>query len=248
MLWCCAAETEVATVVTVPTVSAWDADAASQAEVEQAAVEQAAVEQAAAVDSPDIETPVASPAVPAPPPKAEEPQALQEFNASLVRVNEKSPFGWAIDMLNPGALYIESLGSYASTAADRYNESAPAGEDIRPGDYITRVNGASGSAQQLGELLTASSQPQVTIQRPSAYVASLSKGDKPLGVDLNFTTKGRSLYIVGVREGAVREQAPEVSQGHRILRVNGHAAPPKDMIEALKGSTLKIDILRAPVV
>jgi len=235
MFCCCAQETGQADVVV-------EAPGVSQAEVEPTALGQAA-----GADALEVEAPAASPPVPAPPPKAEERQAPQEFDAVLQRGAEQS-FGWGLDTLHPDALYVDHLSGDASSPVAMYNASAPAGKDIRPGDYITRIDGASGPAQRLGELLAESLQPKVTIQRTSTFAVELTRGGKPLGLDLNYSAKGKSLYIVSVRGGAVKEQAPEVSQGQRILNVNGKTLPPKELIAALADSSLKINILRSPVV
>jgi len=174
-------------------------------------------------------------------------QAPQEFRAVLKRGADE-PFGWCLDILYPDALYVESLPGHASSAVAKYDASAPAGKDIRAGDYITRINGAPGSAKSLGELLGESLKPQVTIQRPSTYVVELTRDGKSLGLDLNYSAKGTSLYIGSVRDGVVKQQAPEVSQGDRILNLDGHTLPPEAFISAMKGAKLKLTILKAPVV
>jgi len=226
MFCCCAQEGETAAIVIVDKKSVWEASAVSQAEaaqLEQSAFEQA--KEAAALE------------------QAKDRQGPQEFHAVLKRGTVEEPFGWS-----PDALYVDSLPGGAKTAVAKYNASARAGEDIRSGVYITRVNGASGSAMSLAELLSESLQAQVTIQRPSTYVVELTRGDKPLGLDLNYSAKGTNLYIVSVRDGVVKQQAPEVSQGDRILNLDGHTLPPEAFISAMKGAKLKLTILKAPVV
>jgi len=242
MFCCCAQEPDQAEVVAVPKTSGWEAASVSQAEVEPTALGQAA-----GADAPEVEAPAASPPVPAPPPKAEERQAPQEFHVVLQRGADQ-PFGWSLDTLHPDALYVDLLSGDASSPVAKYNASAPAGKDIRPGDYITRIDGASGPAQSLGELLSESLQPKVTIQRTSTFAVELTRDGKPLGLDLNYSAKGKSLYIVSVRGGVVKEKAPDVSQGHRIVNVNGKALPPQELIAALAGSSLKIELRRGPAV
>jgi len=229
-LCCCVQETDKATVVHVPSV--WEAPPA------EAEAEVRVVEEAAAVDAAKVEAPAAPPAV----------SATQNFDAVLERPASNAPFGWGLDMLCPDALQIESLSAVADAAATRYNASAPAGRDIRVGDYITRVNGEAGSAKSLSEALVKNATCRVTIQRPGTYAVELAKGGKPLGVDLNYTTRGMTVYIVSIRDGVFKEQAPQVTKGQRIVSVNGKALPPREMIEALKNPWLKLELSVAPVV
>jgi len=241
---CCAAETEKATVVHVPSVAVWEAP---PAEVEP---EVNVVEEAAAVAAPKVEAPAAPPAPPPAPPAPPAFSPTGDFDAVLERppASTRTPFGWGLDMLCPDALHIESLSGDPTAAVTRYNASAPAGKDIRVGDYIIRVNGAAGSAKSLGEALLKHSTAQVTVQRPKKVAVEIKKGDKALGVDLNYTAQGKSIYVVSIRDGVIKEQVPEVGKGQRIVSVNGKASSPKEMIEALKTPWVKLELSAAPVV
>uniref|UniRef100_A0A7S2N3D7 PDZ domain-containing protein n=1 Tax=Zooxanthella nutricula TaxID=1333877 RepID=A0A7S2N3D7_9DINO len=236
-LCCCVQETDKATVVHVPSVAVWEAPLA------EAEAEVRVVEEAAAVDAPKVEAPAAPPAPPASSPTGDFDAVLERPSAST-----RTPFGWGLDMLCPDALHIESLSGDPTAAVTRYNASAPAGRDIRVGDYIIRVNGAAGSAKSLGEALLKHSTAQVTVQRPKTYAVEIKKGDKALGVDLNYTTQGKSIYVVSIRDGVIKEQVPEVGKGQRIVSVNGKASSPKEMIEALKTPWVKLELSAAPVV
>uniref|UniRef100_A0A7S2NRR5 PDZ domain-containing protein n=1 Tax=Zooxanthella nutricula TaxID=1333877 RepID=A0A7S2NRR5_9DINO len=235
MFCCCATEAQQVEAVAVQKVALWETPTEAEAQVTVEA-------EPAIVDAPEDEAPV----VPADPPKVEQRQAPQSFDAVLERPASGLPFGWALDMLHPDALHVESLTGDANAAVTTYNASAPGGFDIRAGDYITRVNGSAGSAKNLGDLLVKSQPAQVSIQRPATYVIEIAKGDRPLGVDLNYTTKGSSVYITNVRDGVISEQAPGVRKGHRIVSVGGKALPPKEMVDALRSSKMKIEFLAPP--
>jgi len=184
---------------------------------------------------------------PAPPPKQAE---APTFDVVLERPTQRAAFGWTLDMLSAKALHIEALAGDPAAAVARYNAGAPAGLDIRAGDFITKVNGVSDTAKSLGDTLAKQTKATVTIQRPETYIVEMNQVNKALGVDLNYTTNGKMLHIGGISDdGAMKEKAPQVSIGDWIATVNGQTMAPKELVAALKGGpSLQLEMVKAPKV
>merc|ERR1712232_217875 len=78
-----------------------------------------------------------------------------------------------------------------------YNKKAVADLQIKPGDFITKVNGVSGDIKKIAAQALEDLDLEITIRRPMEFVIKLDKesSDAELGLNLDYIDLGMSLLI-----------------------------------------------------
>lgn len=160
------------------------------------------------------------------------------------------PMGLNIDVASGKMGYVCFIMKDSVFA--EYNRTTTPEKQLRPGDYITKVNGIEGDSFGMLECLNKENRLEVTIQRPILFTIAISRNDAktPLGLTLVENPSGNSVFIIKVIKGPVMEYnimhpEQEVKAGDRIVAVNGQRGKVKELIHASKvGTQLQLAISR----
>lgn len=244
--------------------------AANGAEVAAKADGSAKAEAAAAATAPAPEVPAAPQKAPAPAqkevaakapepepaaPKAPPPRTRAisrggtSFTVELVRKSENSPWGMAVDLAGARAIHVCSV-SHGDTPMGLYNSKAPPDKRVHPGDYVVAVNGKSaakdgsaGDSEELSAAMRTSLKVELLVERPHVYRSTVNKGTDAIGLDLSYNSRGIGLVVVGVLDGAVKKQAPEIIPGDRIMSVNDMKGQASQLLNAMRNMSDQVDLI-----
>ncbi|CAK9099526.1 unnamed protein product [Durusdinium trenchii] len=101
--------------------------------------------------------------------------------------------------------------------ASEYNQSTSSGQAIRMGDRIWKVNGQTGTADELLTMLAAESRLQLEIHRCQEKEFHIEKKGKSLGLQLAVTEKACCLTVEKISAAGV------------VAALNEHAAPDRQI-------------------
>lgn len=160
------------------------------------------------------------------------------------------PMGLNIDISSGKMCYVCFVmedGVFAE-----YNRTATPEKQLRPGDYITKVNGIEGNSFGMLECLNRDNRLEVTIQRPILFTVAISRHDAKTSLGLTLVEKpsGYSAFIMKVLKGLVMEYnimhpEQELRAGDRIVAVNGKRGSVAELIRASEvGTQLQLAISR----
>mmetsp|Transcript_66789 Transcript_66789/g.175101 ORF Transcript_66789/g.175101 Transcript_66789/m.175101 type:complete len:275 (+) Transcript_66789:88-912(+) len=177
-------------------------------------------------------------------------------NIRLVRLDGQT-LGLKLDNLDNTYLLISD--DPVGIAAKHNEDCASMGcLQLRGGHFITRVNGARGSAAKMLRALTAELAADMDVWRPELHTVTVDKLGGGLGMDVNFAPGCSALQVLKVSGGAMaawnaqwqRQTSgsdPVVRRGDCILRVNGKAGPAKELLELIQAQDrLELLIARPP--
>lgn len=178
----------------------------------------------------------------------------KKFSVKLTRKCIASPWGLAADLADGQTIFVSGV-STGDFPTGRYNKAAKPERKLQDHDYIVAVNGITASGaynlqrkglvEQMGQELQRSISVTLMVQRPQHFDMVIERQNEPIGLDLNFNSKGRSLVVCKVLEGAVARCAPDIVSFDRILAVNGKRGLPEDLLQALKNSGSRIEMAMA---
>jgi len=164
------------------------------------------------------------------------------FTAVLCR-EEGEDWGLQLDVTDGRIMYIcEVDGGHTPTG--RYNAGAGELDRLQAGDYITVINGQAASTVPSAEAtakvrsnLSYAKALKIRVVGAQVFEAAIDKTGRSLGVQLSHSNKGGGLIISDIEDGAVRESAPKVQIGDRIVDlggVPGAAGSPDSLLQALR--------------
>lgn len=173
---------------------------------------------------------------------------LDTFEVMLDTTND--PIGLTVDH-RAGTLMVVSASSGAIQA---HNQSAEASQQVKPADFIVRVNDTTDAAEMM-RVLVQKGNLKVKIQRVVPFKASVTKGGQTLGMKLAYVASCPSITITDILEGAVMKYNKDVQEGvqdgvqikakDRIVGVGDVNGDVHKMVDALKaGETLDLLIAR----
>eukprot|EP00405_Crypthecodinium_cohnii_P017617 CAMPEP_0206446222 /NCGR_PEP_ID=MMETSP0324_2-20121206/16002_1 /ASSEMBLY_ACC=CAM_ASM_000836 /TAXON_ID=2866 /ORGANISM="Crypthecodinium cohnii, Strain Seligo" /LENGTH=236 /DNA_ID=CAMNT_0053914641 /DNA_START=74 /DNA_END=784 /DNA_ORIENTATION=- len=161
-------------------------------------------------------------------------EAVKTFVANVTKPTQDAALGWHLDVLDQRHLFICRLITTSNTPLEKYNSTVSSNLQIREGDYVTAVDGVSGSAEKMSEAMKKSDNLSITVARPHLFTKTISKNNMALGLDLKYGPGGSSLLLEGVREGAIKNSTSEVKAGDRIVSVNGITGTPYILMQAIQ--------------
>lgn len=134
-----------------------------------------------------------------------------------------------------------------------YNETAKSKEKVRVGDFIAKVNGTSGDAKVILEMLKSEGTINILIKRPEETILTIDKGEGVIGLELQKAPRGYSLLIHEVKEGAIQQwnvanPSYALKPRDRIVCVNGNKDSTTSMMTAIQYAQKKLvlHIVRPP--
>lgn len=175
----------------------------------------------------------------------------ETFTIKVRKSAVETPLGLHLDLADGALVQICDLLEGGGPIKE-YNAGAAEELQIRPGDYLVGVNGIRGTPAQLLDLLRECLEPTLEVIRPHKWTVNVTRTPSlQVGLELNYSTEGRSLVVDKVLNGAVKEwnsTNPEmaIQRRDRIVAVNGSAGSPTvllRMIAACNGE-LALEISR----
>lgn len=159
------------------------------------------------------------------------------FTVRLEKFAQDTPIGLYLDISDGRMLHVCGM-RLGSNPAQAYNASVPDHLQIKSGDFVSKVNGASGDAKQLVEALTTNTSLELQVHRPALYTVKVNKKANGMGLDVNYAMQGKSLVVEGLHEGAIKtwnDQNPHnaISKGDRIVAVDGVEGTAWDLLAKL---------------
>lgn len=163
--------------------------------------------------------------------------APSEFRASLAKSHVDGRLGLHFDLLHGSVLHVCRI-SAGGNSATSYNARVQEELQLRPGDFITELNGIRGDSKAMMSAAKTSTVLDVLVSRPILFVAQICRRRGYLGLGLKHVTNARSLLIESVLDGPVlawnRENPGlEVKPGDYIVAVNGTSGATCELFTAL---------------
>lgn len=159
-----------------------------------------------------------------------------EFTASITKTDGKS-WGLDLDYQDQTTLWVNSV---KPGAVEAHNLVVPAEEQLRPGDFIVRANGAGGSAEELLAQFKNETTVAMLVRRPVEIYAVVEGNGGSLGLEYPEEPSGSCLVIKKVGEGPIKawnEAHPEpdmqLKVGDRIVAVAGQRGRAKELHDLL---------------
>jgi len=149
------------------------------------------------------------------------------------------PVGLSVDIQDGITVYVSEVkeGPFL-----RYNRRIRCKDlQLKPGDFITRVNGVKGNSAKILEQLQLSGDMEVVACRPSNVVIQL-KRDRPeqnFGILVTNHSIGRTLLLDGVMEGSplqawnLANPDDAIVAGDRVVAVNGQRGTAAQLMEVI---------------
>jgi len=169
------------------------------------------------------------------------PGPAAEFTIKIPR-DKQADMGFTFDGINSTCLYVNSIG--ASGPVKDYNDNAGVNEQMKVGQYIVAVNGRSGDAQHLSNILGSLDNEflELTLARPYCFtIAIKKKGTLGLSIQQqqNQATENGVHMIKEIIEGPVLEwnkanPDKQVKPKDIIVAVNGNRALGEKQMEMVR--------------
>lgn len=175
-----------------------------------------------------------------------------QFTVTVKKEALDAPLGLKLDLQDRALAYVVGVreGPFRT-----YNESADAGCQLHPGDFIERVNDSKGDVTAMVKAFRSASELEVGVRRPEEYSAMLRRSHpgEPIGLLFPKRLSGVTLPIVKISDGACLEwnnQHPElkVRVGDRIIMVDGNRGQAADLVEKLATSQQVLLTIARPAV
>lgn len=160
-----------------------------------------------------------------------------EFNVELLTTSDSRTLGVDLCFLDGRTARI--IRVLDSGAVSLWNKTCARDKQLADGDHIMEANGARGDVRRLRERLLKDDSLSLMIKRPSEFTISVMKG-KGLGIDVDSTPDGKSLFIRSIASGAIHqwnketEDTVQVRKGDRIVAVNGFRGLHSELGEKIK--------------
>mmetsp|Transcript_20919 Transcript_20919/g.60363 ORF Transcript_20919/g.60363 Transcript_20919/m.60363 type:complete len:215 (-) Transcript_20919:138-782(-) len=179
------------------------------------------------------------------PPPGTEVEAGNCNFAVLSRANVEDPLGMAVEVVpQVGIAVVLRVDEVGDGPVQRYNEEAQEGQRIRPGDYISSVNG-EGKPEAIIKALRSMKNLSVAFRRPRTLTAELRKNGQPLGLNVKHVHLGEALFVEGVSSnGAAAACNADIKPGDRVVSVNGKNVAAEMVAEMKRSDTVLIKISR----
>jgi len=149
----------------------------------------------------------------------------------------KEPLGIDLDIQDGMTAWVIAV---KPGCVSSYNKFAPAGRQVRTGDFIMAVNGAAGDASKLIEALNRDFRLELVIRRPVEFHVAVHRRqpDAPLGAEFPEMPTGNCLVINELAQGLIQEwneahQNQCVKVGDRIVEVTGHRGTAAELLRLL---------------
>eukprot|EP00931_Biecheleriopsis_adriatica_P069362 TRINITY_DN43219_c0_g1_i1.p1 TRINITY_DN43219_c0_g1~~TRINITY_DN43219_c0_g1_i1.p1 ORF type:complete len:207 (+),score=43.13 TRINITY_DN43219_c0_g1_i1:82-702(+) len=161
--------------------------------------------------------------------------ALPEDDAKetlrVVLNKDMGPLGIELDTNDPAICMIVRIHPEGQVASR--NEGCPEGEDLRVYDRIVEVNGVSGDASALVEVMRNSGTcMHVTIERPVMEVIEVKQAKKKLQFDLMINEHGAGLKIKQLSFDGAGDC--HLSANNRVVEVNGESISSNNLMDLIK--------------
>lgn len=144
--------------------------------------------------------------------------------------------------LTPGAP-IQIYDIVAGGPVAKYNDRTLSPHQIKPGSYLTAVNGIRGCPSNLIREICKAAVVSLEVYRPICWTVTVYKrtDDESLGLDLYYAAEGRSLVVGEVMKGAVARfnkgnNSTAVKKQDRITSVNGAVGDSAVLMEILSAT------------
>mmetsp|Transcript_45345 Transcript_45345/g.61510 ORF Transcript_45345/g.61510 Transcript_45345/m.61510 type:complete len:236 (-) Transcript_45345:76-783(-) len=160
------------------------------------------------------------------------------FRCVLEKKTLDSPLGIHLDVADGNTLYVCKVRPGANPALT-YNELAAKGQELRDGDFITKVNGVEGDSRRLAEELKSTLRVELEVCRPVEMRLAVSKQGGGLGLDLHYADQCNTLVVETVKAGAIQEfnrgnPMGALERHDHIVSVNGKAGTSPELMAALR--------------
>ena len=98
---------------------------------------------------------------------------------------------------------------------ETHNKTAKASDQLKPGDFILKVNGVEGEAQKIQVELKTAKSVEVVVRRAVEICLAIDKKDAKqlMGVEFPKQIPGAGLLITKITEGPLQDW--NVARGHR---------------------------------
>merc|ERR1712039_1133871 len=159
-----------------------------------------------------------------------------------IQKDAESALGLDIDDSDGKYIYIVGVNSGPFKT---YNEGAEPNKQLRPGDFLVRINEKEGDAAELLEELKSKEKRELNIvaKHPVDVTVAIRKTDKTAAHGLEFPKKvtGNALVIKKVNEGPFKEwndqyEDHKVCELDRIVSVAGFQGKALDLVRKLNNS------------
>jgi len=160
-----------------------------------------------------------------------------EFTISFDKDPKAKALGLDVDDSDGKYLYVTNVkaGPFKT-----YNEQAKPDKQLRPGDFIVRVNDKQGDAKQMLEELKTKASFEIIARRSEEICIAVDKKDTKAALGLVFPKKpaGNALLITKVNEGPFKEwndanKDQSVCDYDRIVSVAGCQGKAADLLKKL---------------
>lgn len=242
-MWCCCAQDKDAKLVDVQLNSAFSPTEQAVVPLEE--------------PPPPVQEPVKiEPPQPEPAAKVEPAKVVvtpgKDFKVTITKPAKDSAIGLELDTVGGVSGMVMSI---MDGCIRTYNASAPAGNQVQPGDFIMGVNGSTGNTSTMARLASDNLKLEMQFRRPAEYTVTLEKSAKSsLGLELEYTGIGKSLLISQIAEGLAMEWNRTHSEGKvletdRIVAVNGFRGEASKLLDMCsKAGKLELRILRVSTI
>merc|ERR1719422_1882775 len=153
------------------------------------------------------------------------------FETVVMRNTKEEPWGLKVDLADGRMVHICNVVDGADTPLVRHNAAQPLEKHIKAGDYITKINGVCADTVEppaklvdgLRHEMTTSMTVVVQVHRPYIFDVPIVKGEQPLGLELDYSNASVSLVILNINAGLIKDTAPQIQDGDRIMAVGSTA-------------------------
>jgi len=168
-----------------------------------------------------------------------------EFTITVERASKEESFGIRFDTRDQ--ITCQVLEVTPGLLFSNYNESAPPEEQVKVHDFITSVNGISGSNPKMIEQFRASLKVECTVQRSVCTSVIYDRGDASEALGLEFCKYPTAdvLVITGV-DGKRNRSAGEherLCPGDRIVSLRSLQCRPAELEDQLRAQSGKVQLV-----
>jgi len=170
---------------------------------------------------------------------------MAEFTATMERASKEDSFGIRFDVRD--GINCQVLEMLSGAAVSAYNKSAPPGERVEVHDFISGVNGVSGSSQKIAEEFKASLKVECAVKRHVYMRVVYDRGEasEPTGLQFSTYPTADFLIITGA-DGKHNERAGEhekLCPGDRIVSIGGVQCKPAELQAKLEEQSGKVQLV-----
>jgi len=169
-----------------------------------------------------------------------------EVTMTVERESNQKPWGLDLDLQDAHFLYVKSVDD---GPFKQYNAEKPAKEQLVPGDYIAKVNDATGNAKEMVDVMKAEPKVTLLVHRNCYQTILFEKAEEELGLTLPPKLACEFLAIRGVEGGAAKKHNESATgemkfyPGDRIVSVAGMRGKASDLLAKIKKQTGKFQLV-----